>query len=207
MTLLALDLDGVFADHSVGAWHALRAAGLSPAFSAYDEPRYWDLAEAFGLWDKRRDVEVALRAAHADEWFWRKLPLHRDVTPQVLDSLEWLAFRHQLVFVTSRPKGAYEVTQEWIRVKLFGGDTRGWTVLCTPTNKKMQALEALDADAMVEDNVDNAARCSQVCGTWLVRRAYNAYTSKDFAPQVTRAASTLEVLREWETLFGQGDAQ
>ncbi len=196
---IALDLDGVFAEFNTPFVRVLRDAGASlrPWPKGHD-PECWHWPQRYGATYEQEQAAWAAVAptTFEGELFWMNLPLHRDVTSEVITALDWLATQHSLVFVTGRPSGAASATRRWIEHKL-GLAHDQFEVIVTPEGRKAPILSAIGASVLVEDSLSQVRQCAIApCRTYLVDRAYN----QGECSSAIRVPSTLAALRQIEEL-------
>lgn len=192
--LIALDLDGVFAEFNRPAAHQL---GVTPDWDT--APSTWDwMAQVATPEAIRRfwQFVTPLTSAVYDpaNEFWHSLPKHRDCTERVLTLLDSL--QDQMTVVTARPSQAHEVTASWMARHLHLG---AWVPLhLVPNPPKAYAYHALGATHVVEDCRAHALdlyAINQAVQVYLVDRPYN---QGPLPPSAVRCASTEDALQRIE---------
>lgn len=99
----------------------------------------------------------------------------RDILPGVLETLEQLAGRYELYYITSRPKEAELVTERWIRKnKLPYGQN-----LIMTYNKPLVVAE-LEIDFHVDDLPSNLLALKGFTDLFMVKQPWNRHLMDEF---------------------------
>jgi uncharacterized HAD superfamily protein len=189
VSVIVVDIDGVLADFNTAALNLLRSQGVAVTPWESADPAEWAWWQAAGA--TPADVATLWTYIEANPLWWSGLGRHRDFTDAAESILYDLVVKHEVYFVTSRPKGARRATQAWLEFWL-----NEWAkpqVILTPTNK-VAALIGMEPDIVIEDKRETLmdVRCVTDKGTLiLIDRAYN----QGFDDGLVRVPSTLVALQ------------
>ena len=147
MRCVVIDVDGVLCSWCQPFAKLLRQHGAELRPFTDGEPDCWDWYQAYGADYWAVDAALA-HTAQVPDW-WRRLPVHADMTPAACDALRYLTRRTEAYAVTARPVGARLATNQWLQQTLGVYDLPAVLTL----RRKVQALVALEPAIIIEDRL------------------------------------------------------
>lgn len=194
MSAIVIDIDGVLAEFNAAMHSLLRSQGAAMIPFDGPDPEVWAWYELHGA--TKAQARDAWAFIEANPAFWNHLSRHRDFTASAESLLFELMMKHEVSFVTARPKGARQATLDWLEFWM-GAWTKPQVVLTS--ENKAAALIAMQPDIVIEDRRETLRDyrvTNKEAHLILVNRAYN----QGYDDGLIRVGSTFEALQAAQEL-------